>query len=413
LRRFRRPRLAHRRLQSLLAVLALGTAVALPVVLLAVGGGVYEHELHGLDDAGYQLVLSSGGVHAVDGSHGLAHEIDGLSGVEAASPILSVPVQVFSKAGSSPALAEGIVPGAFSATQGEPEASLFPDPLPLGDPQDEVHYDQGRYDGSSAGVVLVSGPFQAAQNLQVGETISIGPSTDESLAHTFTVSGTFGVPGDTLGPTAAFGLLLPLSDLQLLTGEAFGPNGTLLDASDTIQVGLAPTVAADPSSLQHVAQEIGRLAPFYTVTTLSSQAAQLVNAEAVLTGFYLGLSAVGLIVGLSFLALVLLREVEMERQAIGIRRALGVPRRDIAAGLLARGYLLASGGAVLGVAIGAGVVTVLRKFGQGNVMTVATLAVFDPATLGELVLAVVALSTLAGWAATRSALRKPITEALR
>lgn len=410
---WRRPRLVHRRLQTLFAVAALGTAVALPVVLLAVGGGVYEHELHGLTNAGYQLAISTSGVHSVDNAHALAHKIDALSGVVAASPILSVPVEVFAPAGASPALAEGIVPGAFSATQSQPEASLFPDPLPLGDPQDTAHFDDGRYAGPSADVAMVSGPFEAAEHLAVGQTIAIGPSTNRSLAANFTLSGTFAVQGDNLGTTAAFGLLLPLSNLQELTGEAFGPNGTLLDAADTVQVGLTPTVAAHSAQVAQIAAEIQKLVPFYTVTTLSSQAAQLVNAEAVLTGFYLGLSAVGLIVGLAFLTLVLLREVEMERRSIGIRRALGVPARDIAAGLLGRGYLLAASGSLLGVGLGVAVVTFLRRYGSGDVAVVATLAVFDPLTLGELVAAVVGLSTAAGLAAARAALRKPITEALR
>lgn len=410
---WRRPRLLHRRLQTLFAVAALGTAVALPVVLLAVGGGVYEHELHGLTNAGYQLAISTSGVHSVDNAHALAHQIDALSGVVAASPILSVPVEVFASAGASPALAEGIVPGAFSATQSQPEASLFPDPLPLGDPQDTAHFDDGRYAGPSADVAMVSGPFEAAEHLAVGQSIAIGPSTNRSLAVNFTLSGTFAVQGDNLGTTAAFGLLLPLSNLQELAGEAFGPNGTLLDAADTVQVGLTPTVAAHSAQVAQIAAEIQKLVPFYTVTTLSSQAAQLVNAEAVLTGFYLGLSAVGLIVGLAFLTLVLLREVEMERRSIGIRRALGVPARDIAAGLLGRGYLLAASGSLLGVGLGVAVVTFLRRYGSGDVAVVATLAVFDPLTLGELVAAVVGLSTAAGLAAARAALRKPITEALR
>ena len=56
-------------------------------------------------------------------------------------------------------------------------------------------------------------------------------------------------------------------------------------------------------------------------SALTDEAAQLRASAAVLTGFYLALSSVGLLVGLVFLALVLLRRVEAERRTIGIQRA--------------------------------------------------------------------------------------------
>ena len=47
----------------------------------------------------------------------------------------------------------------------------------------------------------------------------------------------------TLGTTAAYAIVLPLSDLQTLTGFARsnGSGGSVLDAADTIQVFLART----------------------------------------------------------------------------------------------------------------------------------------------------------------------------
>jgi len=52
--------LRHLRLQVVLAIAAVGAAVALPVVLVSVGGGVSAHELANLENAGYQIVVSAG-----------------------------------------------------------------------------------------------------------------------------------------------------------------------------------------------------------------------------------------------------------------------------------------------------------------------------------------------------------------
>jgi ABC-type antimicrobial peptide transport system permease subunit len=71
---------------------------------------------------------------------------------------------------------------------------------------------------------------------------------------------------------------------------------------------------------------------------------------------------------------VLLRRVEAERRSIGIRRALGLPRGGIVAGLVARAGAIAAAGVVLGVAAGYLAVELLRAFGSGQVPAIAALA---------------------------------------
>src|SRR5208282_1144476 len=134
-------RLRHARLQAILAAAAIAAAVALPVVLVSVGGGVSAHELADLQNAGYQIVVSAAGEHGIAHAHALEARILGLSSVAAASPVLSVPIDAFpTGAGPSPVLAEGVVPGEFGPTLGPTESGLFPLPLPLGDPTDVLHY---------------------------------------------------------------------------------------------------------------------------------------------------------------------------------------------------------------------------------------------------------------------------------
>jgi hypothetical protein len=98
-------------------VAAIGAAVALPVVLVAVGGGVSTHELHALETAGYQIVVSAAGSHGVEQAHNLSTTIHGLSDVAFASPDLSIAIDAFNATGAlSPVLAEGVVPSQFTPT---------------------------------------------------------------------------------------------------------------------------------------------------------------------------------------------------------------------------------------------------------------------------------------------------------
>jgi putative ABC transport system permease protein len=397
----------------ILAIAAVGTAVALPVVLLSVGGGVSAHELANIQNAGYQIVVSAAGLHGIANAHNYSDRLLAIGGVTAASPVLSVTIDAFSSASSvTPVLAEGVIPAQFSPTLGPSESQLFPTPLPLGDPTDEVHYAQGTYSGPASNDVLVSSPFAAAHGISVGETLTLSPVANRSLGTVFTVSGTFGVPPAVLGPTAAFAVVLPLSDLQVMTGFA-GAGASVPDAADTIQVAVVGSVATDPSALNHVRDEVQALFPYYGVSSLTQEAQQLQSASGVLTGFYLALSSVGLTVGLLFLALVLLRRVEADRRSIGIRRALGVPGRSIASEIVRDGALLALTGGLVGLVAGYLIVEAIATWTTSTVQEAAKLAIFDPLVLAEVVVGVVALSLLASVVATRSALRVEISEALQ
>jgi putative ABC transport system permease protein len=176
---------------------------------------------------------------------------------------------------------------------------------------------------------------------------------------------------------------------------------------------VSPSAADSTGALQAVAREVQQLFPSYTVTTLSSEAAQLESANSVLTGFYLGLSSVGLSIGLLFLALILVRRVERDSRAIAIRRALGVPAVTVAGAVLEGGAILAGAGGVVGVVVGYTVVRALSSWGSSTVQEAARLAEFSPTFLAELVVGVVALSAVASLAAVRAAWRVDLLEALR
>ncbi|HTZ61888.1 MAG TPA: FtsX-like permease family protein [Thermoplasmata archaeon] len=407
-------RLRHLRLQQILAIAAVGTAVALPVVLVSVGGGVSAHELGSLENAGYQIVVSAAGEHGITQAHNLTRSILRVGSVVAASPVLSIAVDVFpSGSGATPVLAEGVIPDEFTPTLGPAEDGLFPSPLPLGDPTDAVHFANGTYTGPSVQDVLVSSPLAQADGIQVGAELEIGPTAERGGAVAYNVTGTFGVPPTTLGPTGAFAIILPLSNLQVMSGFASGPNTTAPDAADTIEVAVAGSASTDPAALDQIQNAIQALVPYYSVSALDQEAAQLQSASGVLTGFYLALSSVGLTVGLLFLALVLVRRVESDRRSIGIQRALGLPGRWIARSIVGDGLLLASLGSLVGVVGGYAIVAGLATWGSGDVRLAARWAQFDPVTIGAIVLGVVLLSLLASGVATRSALRIEMTEALR
>ncbi len=404
----------HRRWQTVLSVAAIATAVALPVVLISVGGGVADHELASLRSSGYQLIVSGSGTHGISNAHNATTKIESIPGVAAAVPILSVPIDAVLGAGSySGVLAEGVIPGSFPLTLGPTEGPLFPSVLPLGDPTDTIHWDGGSYAGPASWDVLVSTTFQQTFGVQVGNTLVLSPTVNASLGIAFNVTGVFGVPPLIGVPTGVYAVLLPLSDLQVLAHLASGPGTVVPDAADTLEVVAQAAVASNPAALAALRATIQGHFPGYTVTTLSEQAQQLEQASSLLTGFYLALSSVGLTVGVMFLALVLLRRVEGDQRSIGIRRALGVPRSRIVLGILEEGALLAALGGTFGVFAGWAIVRGLATWATSTVQLAAELAIFEPSTLVSIALGVTGLSLLASLLAARRALALDVLEALR
>jgi len=406
--------LRHARWQSALAIAAIASAVALPVVLVSVGEGVDAHEISTLEQSGYQIVVSAQGMHGLERAHQDAAKLLALPSVLDAEPILSISIDVINRTGNySAAIAEGIVPSEFAATLSPTERGLFPLPLPLGDPNDTQHYQMGSYAGPTTYDVILSQPYAAAAHVTVGSTVVLSPTTNASLGIRYNVTGLFGPQESIFQPAGAFAALLLLSNLQTLTGYAVGPRTVVPDGADTIEVVVTPSAAESPSGLSSVEQEVQAALPSYTVTSVSSEAAQLRSADGILTGFYLALSSVGLAVGLLFLALVLVRRVERDRRSIGIRRAIGLPQRSVAASIVTDGATLAATGAIVGVAAGVAVVEGLATWATSTVQEAARLAIFAPTFLGELGLGVVGLSVLASAAAVRVAWRVEVLEALR
>jgi putative ABC transport system permease protein len=129
-------------------------------------------------------------------------------------------------------------------------------------------------------------------------------------------------------------------------------------------------------------------------------------AKGAFTALFLGLGAVGLLVGGVGIANVMVISVLERRSEIGLRRALGATRRHIGAQFLSESLLLAALGGLAGVALGA-LATGAYAAGQGWTL------VIPPAAVVGGVGAALAIGAAAGLYPAARAARLSPTEALR
>jgi putative ABC transport system permease protein len=185
-------------------------------------------------------------------------------------------------------------------------------------------------------------------------------------------------------------------------------------AQSTMDKPLHPTtifVRADPDAIAQTRDSLGSAAnpenPAETRVSRPSDAlAAQIAAEGAFTSLFLGLGGVALLVGGVGIANVMVISVLERRREIGLRRALGATRTDVASQFLIEALLLAGVGGGAGALAGTALVTIFALLRQWAV-------VIPPAAVVLAVAATLVIGTVAGLYPSVKAARLAPTEALR
>jgi putative ABC transport system permease protein len=192
--------------------------------------------------------------------------------------------------------------------------------------------------------VLVSRHLAEAEGLRVGQVIRLSPSADGTGAQRFLVQGIFEPTPDPLRLGAVpRKVRLHLADLLELTRAPDTPAGG--ERVEGINVRLA-----DPSDARAFSRDVSSRMP-----GLFAQPAEGASGSrgpfVVLERFHLAIAVVTIVAATVFLLALTVMLVDERRPTVGVLRLIGLPRRRIVAQLFIEGVLVASLGAVFGLAL--------------------------------------------------------------
>ena len=190
--------------------------------------------------------------------------------------------------------------------------------------------------------LLADSSYAAANRLHVGSVVPIN-------GRTFRVVG---LTGAGLGGQSA-NLYFPLASLQSLAGQAANVNVIVVHAAS----------AADVAAVQ---AEIHRLLPAAHVATATELAARvkgsLADAKRLTHRFGIGLAIVVLLASFLVTILLTLGSVAKRVREIGTLRAIGWTRRRVVGQLVVETLAIGALGAVVGMAMGAGMAAAITHF---------------------------------------------------
>jgi putative ABC transport system permease protein len=375
--------LRARRVRSALSALGIAIAIAAVVAVLGIAESSKADLLAQLGEQGNLLTVASG---------------QSINGREVTLPVTAAPmiarippVRTVTAVGSVPSVSVRRSEAIPEAQTGGMNVLAAQPSLPAAV---SARMLLGRYLDATAEryPVTVLG-YEAARILGIG---TLNTPTQVLLGeHYFTVAGVLAPVA--VAPELDVAALISFRNAELLFGRTGGPSRIYLraDPDQVAEVASVLTATAVPDGGQDV-----------QVRRPSDLLVARIAAKGAFVGLFLGLGSIALLIGGVGIANIMVISVLERRGEIGLRRALGARRRDVAVQFMLESTLLAAIGGVLGVGLGVLATAVAARL-AGNPVIV------PPSGLAAGLGAALLVGALAGLYPAARAARLSPAEALR
>ena len=344
--------------RSLMTVIAIMISTSLLISMLSITEGLRNRNRAYLEAGDQDIFIAGTGIRGgIRGGREIAERMEEDSrNISVASPILITSLGLRYQEEIYSVIAIGVIPEKiekFLTKDGSIELYMmvlrfndwFKTP---GDP----HFDNS-YTSPYTGEILVNGEFMKKSGMAKGNSISMG--SENSPGENFTVTGSFESPltgGGLFGMIFKGIVVMHLSELQSLIGsDVVEDTGEIQDKVSSIVISVQGNKKKAPS-VERIALDIQEEYPLFAVLTKSDRLALIEEQSEIGDIFYTAVGTVTLVIGLLFVACIMVISVYERQKEIGVLRAIGISRGTIFKQIFSESLVLIVLGACIGIVPG-------------------------------------------------------------
>ena len=408
----------RRKGRTAMTIAAVAISMTLLVSMLSIAEGILYNAQVGIEESKRDIIVASEGIHGIVNGHELVSELKNNENVSAASAILITDWSEFlllnitdPRSGTQEnflALGVGLVPDDELAFLLDEDERRFRDFFEVkcndwfgvgGDP----HY-ENNYTGEWTHEIMIDDAFAQRHNLSADSEILIN---DHPVG--FRINGTVStiLSGEGIFEGIDIGVvMMHLSELQSLL------NLTANDVITSVSISLEDE-HKDVNAARDIAQNIKVEYPFYSVATKEDRLDSISDELSLAQLLYTAIGSVSMIIGLLFVACIMIMSVFERTNEFGMMRAIGISKKTIFKQTLSESMVL--------VIIGAGIGLIFGYYGSvamGDWLRETSglnrdFTVFTPNLVFNSMIIVIGFGSLVSIYPAWQAARKKILDALR
>jgi putative ABC transport system permease protein len=323
---------------------AVAIATALLVSMLAISDGIIATVESQVRESQADILISAPYDINFEGGRAIAADLASWDEVDFATAALRTVVAVSAGARSASPVALGVEPGRFLAVLPEADRGLFDGWF--AEPSDP-HFALN-YTGPWTDEVVLSRELADTLGVARGDGVEASRSAGEP-GHLFRVVGIadLQLSADRIIQDVLVAFF-HLSELQEVSGDAFGGAGAVADRVSRLYVALEPSARSREGAARAAASAIEEAYPDFAgmVATKQQRLDRLQAEYEVGRVFYTAIGLVAILIGLLFVGCIVAISVSERTRDIGALRAMGISKRSI--------FLMVLGESCLVVVVGAG-----------------------------------------------------------
>ena len=262
--------------------------------------------------------------------------------------------------------------------------------------------------GEQLPTILISRQLAVAEQLRVGDAVSLSSKPDGTAPRQFRVAGIYEPVADPMRlAVRRHEARLHLPDLLSLRADLSDP----LAAESVTSINVKLT---DPRDAESFARDVSARIPIAQLTARAAQGGEgSATVFVVLDRFHFAIAIVTMVASTVFLLALMLMLVEERRGTVGILRLIGLRKSRILLQVFAEGLLIAVAGAAFGILFAAALQGAVNAFFQWRYDTSLVFVRITPRIALRCVLLAVPLGVLASVISSWTLLRSNVLDLAR